>query len=270
MEEKLYSRYLLEEHPITFHASLAQAIGLNEAIMLQKINLWLNCRPKEADGRSWIYNSYKSWQEQLPFWSESTIRRILKSLIDQKLIITANYNKAKFDKTIWYSIDYAKVDKIVEGVNMNNRCVQNEQTMCSNWTDANVQIEQTNTNDYTMITNNEKERKKKKPEQSYNELIEDFTKNEELKNTLLEFIKMRKLIKKPLTNYALQLMLKKLKKMSLDEDTQIGIINQSITKGWQDIYELKEAKKENKQQQFEKELEEQRRRFLEKHANDDT
>ena len=155
MANKMYSRYLMDEHPISFHPSLAQAIGLNEAIMLQKINLWLNCKPKEAEGRSWIYNSYKSWQEQLPFWSESTIRRTLKTLVDQKIIITGNFNKYKFDKTIWYSIDYDKVDEIVEDVKMNNRCVQNEQTCCSNCTDASIQNEHTNTNDYTMITNND-------------------------------------------------------------------------------------------------------------------
>ena len=167
-------------------SSLAQAIGLNEAIMLQKINLWLNCKPKEANGRAWIYNSYKSWQEQLPFWSESTIRRTLKSLLDQKLILVGNFNKVKFDKTTWYSIDYDKVDTVVNHVKMNNRCVQNEQTICSNCIDADVQIEQTNTNEYTMNTNNDEEKNKKEvkkygeyqnvffTDEQYQKLLEDF------------------------------------------------------------------------------------------------
>lgn len=118
MEEKLFSRYLLDEHPITFHSSLAVAIGLNEAIILQKINLWLNCKPKNADGRSWIYNSYKSWQEQLPFFSESTIKRAIKNLIEKGIIIIGNYNKLKMDRTLWYSIDYAKLDEIVDNLNL--------------------------------------------------------------------------------------------------------------------------------------------------------
>lgn len=114
MEERLYSKYLLEEHPVTFHSSLAYAIGLNEAIILQKINLWLNCKPHNSEGRAWIYNSYKSWQEQLPFFSESTIKRTMKNLIDMGIILKTNFNQSKFDKTSWYSIDYEKLDKIVE------------------------------------------------------------------------------------------------------------------------------------------------------------
>lgn len=118
MEEKLYSRYLLDEYPIMFHSSLAVALGLNEAILLQKINLWLNCKPHNADGRSWIYNSYKSWQEQLPFFSESTIKRALKNLSDKGIIIKGNFNKLKMDRTIWYSIDYEKIDELVNNLNL--------------------------------------------------------------------------------------------------------------------------------------------------------
>jgi hypothetical protein len=123
-DNKSYSRYLLDEHPITFHTSLAVAIGLNEAIILQKINLWLNCKPKNADGRSWIYNSYKSWQEQLPFFSESTIKRAIKNLIDKGIVITDNFNKMKMDRTLWYTIDYEKLDEIVN--NVTSSLVQNE------------------------------------------------------------------------------------------------------------------------------------------------
>lgn len=118
MGEKLHSKYLLDEHPIMFHSSLAVAIGLNEAILLQKINLWLNCKPHDANGRSWIYNTYKSWQEQLPFFSESTVKRTLKSLEDKGIIITGNYNKLKMDRTKWYSINYEKLDELVDNLNL--------------------------------------------------------------------------------------------------------------------------------------------------------
>lgn len=118
MKEKLYSRYLLDEPPVMFHSSLAVALGLNEAILLQKINMWLNCKPHNADGRSWIYNTYKSWQEQLPFFSESTIKRTLNNLADKGIIIKANYNKLKMDRTIWYSIDYEKLDELVDNLNL--------------------------------------------------------------------------------------------------------------------------------------------------------
>lgn len=118
MAEKLYSKYLLDEYPIMFHSSLAVALGLNEAILLQKINLWLNCKPHNADGRSWIYNTYKSWQEQLPFFSESTIKRALKNLEEKGIIITGNFNKLKMDRTKWYTIDYEKLDNLIDNLNL--------------------------------------------------------------------------------------------------------------------------------------------------------
>lgn len=155
MEEKLNSKYLIDEHPITFHSTLALAIGVNEAILLQKINLWLNCKPHNADGRSWIYNTYKSWSEQLPFWSESTIKRIIKNLFDMEILIKGNFNKSKFDKTVWYSIDYDKLDAIVAQKARNSRLGQIDPIVVSKWTNGECQVDTTYTNDYTMITNND-------------------------------------------------------------------------------------------------------------------
>lgn len=83
-----------------------------------------------------------------------------------------------------------------------------------------------------------KERKKTTYDEILNELIED----DEVKSVFKEFIKMRKLIKKPLTDYALKRIINKLHKLSLSKEIQIEILNQSITNSWQDIYELKNMK----------------------------
>lgn len=126
-----FSRYLIDEQPIFFLPTLAVGIGLNEAILLQKIHGWLQCTPKEHVGRNWIYNSYKSWHEQLPFMSESTIKRAMKNLIDNGIVITHNFNKQSFDKTLWYSIDYEKLDETVrtiDSVKMTLRECQNDTT----------------------------------------------------------------------------------------------------------------------------------------------
>lgn len=129
------SKYLINEDPIFFLPSLAVGVGLNEAILLQKIHGWLQCTPKEHIGRNWIYNSYRSWHEQLPFMSESTIKRAMKNLLDKGIIITNNFNKEKFDKTLWYSIDYEKLDEVVrtiDSVKMIQREYQNDITNTNN------------------------------------------------------------------------------------------------------------------------------------------
>lgn len=54
-----------------------------------------------------------------------------------------------------------------------------------------------------------------------------------------EFKQMRKSIKKPLTENALNRLIKKLDSMAKTEEEKIEILNQSIDHCWQDIYPLK-------------------------------
>ena len=58
-----------------------------------------------------------------------------------------------------------------------------------------------------------------------------------------DFEKMRKLIKKPLTDRARNMILNKLDKLATDKPTQIKILENSIVNNWQDIYPLKENNK---------------------------
>lgn len=137
------SRLLINEPPLQVLPSLAKEIGLNEAIMLQQMHYWLLKSANEFTGVKWFYKTLEEWQTEFPFWSAMTIRRTLGSLEKQKIIKIGNFNKKKFDKTKWYTIDYQRV---------NRRCVQNEQTMCSNRTDGCVRNEQTYTREYTETT----------------------------------------------------------------------------------------------------------------------
>ena len=87
--------------------------------------------------------------------------------------------------------------------------------------------------------NNTSKPKKVSKLESYDSIIAAYTQSEDLKNGLLEFIKMRQRIKKPMTNYALTLLTKKLDKLATSTNAKIDILNQSIVNGWQDVYPLK-------------------------------
>ena len=67
-----------------------------------------------------------------------------------------------------------------------------------------------------------------------------------LNDAIIAFVDFRNKIKKPMTDKAIELMLKKLNRLSSNVSVQIEILNQSIVNGWSGIYELKEtsAKKE--------------------------
>ena len=84
--------------------------------------------------------------------------------------------------------------------------------------------------------------KKRKKESTYETAIDEYTENSALKNAILEFIKMRQFIKKPMTDRALALMLKRLDELAKDDTTKIQIIDQSILNNWQGIFPLKEQK----------------------------
>lgn len=82
-------------------------------------------------------------------------------------------------------------------------------------------------------------KKERKKETSYDKIINSMVEDEEVKNSIYEFIEMRNLIKKPMTDRALTMLINKLEKLSSDKDIQIKILEKSILKNWTDIYELK-------------------------------
>ena len=107
-------KLLIHENPLMLLPSLAVAVGLNEALMLQQIHYWIDPRVNKHyhKEKHWVYNSYQQWLEQFPFWSERTLRRTIKSLEEKNLIISNFFNKNPFDKTKWYTINYDKLKEL--------------------------------------------------------------------------------------------------------------------------------------------------------------
>jgi len=104
---KKTSPLLINEPPLQVLPSLAVAIGLNEAIIVQQIHYWLGRSNNVRNGRKWVYKSYPEWQEEFPFWSLDTIGRNVRKLEAEDIILsTDKYNQAATDRTKWYSIDY--------------------------------------------------------------------------------------------------------------------------------------------------------------------
>lgn len=81
------------------------------------------------------------------------------------------------------------------------------------------------------------------------EIIEEFTSDNELQNTIRDYINMRKTLKRPLTTKGLQLILKKLSKLADDIPTQILVLEQSIENSWQGVFPLREETNYNNKRQ---------------------
>ena len=100
--------------------------------------------------------------------------------------------------------------------------------------------------DSTSLVN--KERKKDKTE--FDICIEDFSDNEEVRETIREFIKFRFSIGKKINTRGLKLALNKLDKLSTIDSIQVNIINNSIMCGWTQFFPIKEDKKDTKNTRF--------------------
>lgn len=86
--------------------------GILEAVLINHFQFWI--KQNEAnnrnynDGRYWTFNSAKAFSKIFPYVSERKIRLALKHLQDENIIMTGNFNKSSYDRTLWYAFtDYA-------------------------------------------------------------------------------------------------------------------------------------------------------------------
>lgn len=106
------SKLIIAEPPLQVLPSLAVAIGLNEAIIVQQIHYWVVGKSgKVIDGQRWIYNGYREWKEQFPFWSEDTIQRAFRSAEKQGVIVSQH--QKGFDRRKLYRVDYEALDNLI-------------------------------------------------------------------------------------------------------------------------------------------------------------
>lgn len=145
-------RLLFTDEPIIINKLAASVLGLNEAIVVQQIHYWLNINEKAKinihDGHVWTYNTYDVWQkENFDFWSVRTLKSIFKKLEDKGILIKGNYNKKKYDRTLWVTLDYDKLEELLVEYENNNEDSHNSgknienveiSTKCKNYTMSNT------------------------------------------------------------------------------------------------------------------------------------
>ena len=222
----------MEHH---FNVDIAVKYGMLEAIILNNLYFWI--KKNEAndknfhDGYYWTYNSAKAFHKLFPYASEHRIRNALKHLEEEGLLITGNYNQSAYDRTIWYALTENAIS-ILQNYKMEVSNSQNQ--ICKNDTpipDIKPDNKTDNKNIYSDVP-------------------------EELLPAFMEWVEMRKKIKKPITSKnTVTRALNALYKLSKRTDKQIKIINQSTDRCWQSFYELKEESKPKAYKEFEEEKE---------------
>jgi hypothetical protein len=124
-----------DPHPMRIYKDLACEIGLNESIVLLQLEFLISISDNEVDGRIWHYDTLADLKKKhFPFWSISTISRILTNLQDMGLVTIGNYNKYGFDKTQWFALDHENCSKLLSiTIFQNEKSIfQNEKSIFQN------------------------------------------------------------------------------------------------------------------------------------------
>ena len=154
--------------------------------------------------------------------SKSTLIKCLKELEELGYIISekaaGNNNKYFIDSSI--KISSSK----------NDSSTKND-TSSSTKNDTGVVL--------NLVHKNKQENKQKNNNSDLEVIVEAYTDNKELKETIFDFIEMRKSIKKKLTERGLRGILNKLDKIALNDYEKIEILENSIMNCWQGVFEIK-------------------------------
>lgn len=233
-----------------FNVEIAKECGVNASILFSNIAYWIEHNKANGinfhDGHYWTFNSMKAFSELFPYFSEKQIKTALKKLEDDGLIMTGNYNKLPFDRTKWYAVTNKGYTILNQG-NANEQNVPIDETEKSNeirpegqmrFDQKDRAIPDINTDEKRNIVNKKERKKDKEKQTSYDEIINNMVVNEEVKAELLEFVKMRKFIKKPLTNKGLELIINELFNLSYIPEEQIMILDKSIANNWAGLFPL--------------------------------
>lgn len=99
---------------------------------------------------------------------------------------------------------------------------------------------QLNTNKSNTNLLNTKDIKKERKNSSYDEILSTIE-DESLKDLFLEYLKMRKLIKSPMTDRALKMLIDKVYRLEpYDIERQKKMLSEAIERNWKSVYPLKE------------------------------
>ena len=96
-----------------FDGAVAEMYGVDGAVFISRLQFWIEKNAANDrhyhEGRYWTYNSLRAMEKLFPFWSRRQIKRIVKNLKDKGVLLTANYARDSYDRTLFYALDESKL-----------------------------------------------------------------------------------------------------------------------------------------------------------------
>lgn len=220
---------------ITVNKELIKLLGIDEAIILGELaseyEYWGRRGELQDD---YFYSTIENIEENTTL-SEYKQRKALNNLKEQGII---DIKIKDIPAKRYIKINEEQVSKLL---NING--FKNSSASSLKIKELDTEKLQGNKNNNNKNNNNNiKERKKEEPKKkttSYDDILSEIE-NEELKGLYLEYIKMRKLIKAPMTDRALQMLINKVNELEPNSaDNQKELLETAIMNNWKSVYPLK-------------------------------
>lgn len=189
----------------------------------------------------WIYKTAEELSDETMLGlSSASMRSHIKVLIDKGFISERNNPKYKWDRTKQYRVNLVEITKALlnEGYTLEGYKIDLPFLEIKNGEIENLKaIPKTITETPSKI-NKKKERKPT----SYDDILSDIE-DDSLRDLYLEYIKMRKLIKSPMTNRALTMLINKVNELEPNNvERQKLLLETAIMNNWKSVYPLKDDK----------------------------
>lgn len=225
--------FLASDNFISVNKSLIKAVGLEPAVILGELasehNYWMN-QGKLEDG--FFYSTVENLEEKTSLSAHSQ-RQALSELESRGMIEVV---KKGMPAKRFIRLNEAKIIEVVNNQSLKILTTSDEKT-------EQQDVKNFNTNKKEEIKPLKKEKNEER-KTSYDQILNQasiISENPDLKEAFVEFIKMRKLIKSPLTDRALKMVINEAYKLSGGcPELMKQIIDQSIRNSWKDVYPLKE------------------------------
>lgn len=240
---------------------VAQLVGANAALILENIAYW--CEHNAAnntnlhDGHYWTYNSTKAFTELFPYMTVNVIRTAIKKLKEADLLLTGNYNKSAYDRTMWYTLT-EKAEAMLD-VNVHSDEPNQEEPTTENPTTAPIHSQDplsdttnANTEQFQLpIADPEPQPQPKKTRKakSFDAIIDAYTSDPETKDLLGAWLQNRKAKRSAMTNRAIQGCIGKLDKCAQESRMSVNdYLDEVVCRGWSAFFPIENYKRTGYQQ----------------------
>ncbi len=107
-----------------------------KAILLKEIKGWCDYNQRTQknfhEGKYWTRKTAKEYSEKFPYMNAKSIARWLSEMVDDGIIYKNTFNKKRYDKSLWHSVNLKKYHEILADFGVSKSHSQNEKSHSQN------------------------------------------------------------------------------------------------------------------------------------------